>query len=110
MNKKLFLEGIVLHKQLMEIVSERTLSRDCKRQLLELGLREAQMFKRQTLMELINQELQNPPLLLASSSSSSSSISSSTQNSSSSPFLVNNNNIRPPFIRQNGYGGSGSNF
>jgi len=95
----------------MEIVSDRTLSRDCKRQLLELGLREAQMFKRQTLMELINQELQNPPLLLASSSSSSSSsISSSTQNSSSSPFLVNNNNIRPPFIRQNGYGGSGSNF
>nr|CAD2146044.1 unnamed protein product [Meloidogyne enterolobii] len=103
--------SIVLHKQLMEIVSERTLSRDCKRQLLELGLREAQMFKRQTLMELINQELQNPPFLLASSSSSSSSSSissSSTQNSSSSPFLVNN--IRPPFIRQNGYGGSGSNF
>ncbi|CAK5086954.1 unnamed protein product [Meloidogyne enterolobii] len=94
----------------MEIVSDRTLSRDCKRQLLELGLREAQMFKRQTLMELINQELQNPPFLLAasSSSSSSSSISSSSTQNSSSPFLVNN--IRPPFIRQNGYGGSGSNF
>uniref|UniRef100_A0A915NWG5 VWFA domain-containing protein n=1 Tax=Meloidogyne floridensis TaxID=298350 RepID=A0A915NWG5_9BILA len=38
-------KGIVLHKQLMEIVSDRTLSRDCKRQLLELGLREAQIKK-----------------------------------------------------------------
>ncbi|KAL7071221.1 hypothetical protein ACQ4LE_009544 [Meloidogyne hapla] len=92
-------KGIVLHKQLMEIVSERTLSRDCKRQLLELGLREAQMFKRQTLMELINQELQNPPLLASSSISS-------TENSSSSPspFLINNR----PFLRQNGYGGGSS--
>ena len=87
----------------MEIVSERTLSRDCKRQLLELGLREAQMFKRQTLMELINQELQNPPFLSSTSISLTGNCSSSSPPSSPSYFLVNRQ-----FLKQNGYGG-GSN-